>query len=202
MIADGTWRVAGRGVGGLVEPDGRPGHGQLRHRGAFCAASWRAIRLFAVMTGDGSLPAAADAAGDRSAVGLWRSVQRARRRTVAACRWNGSADALPLEYGVPVPSAQVKSACLLCGLNARGAHPDRGAGSRRATTARTCSAISAPRFTSSRQGGGASSTLHGQPELRAAGRGGAGRSVLGCLPLVAAALVVPGLAADHREASG
>ena len=33
---------------------------------------------------------------------------------------DGAKDALPLEYRVPVPSAQVKSAYLLCGLNAPG----------------------------------------------------------------------------------
>ena len=32
--ADGTWRVAGRGIGGLIGAGGRAGHGQLRHRGA------------------------------------------------------------------------------------------------------------------------------------------------------------------------
>ena len=32
----------------------------------------------------------------------------------------GARDALPLDYRVPVPSAQVKSAVLLCGLNAPG----------------------------------------------------------------------------------
>ena len=31
----------------------------------------------------------------------------------------GAADPLPLDYRVPVPSAQVKSACLLAGLCAR-----------------------------------------------------------------------------------
>ena len=76
-------------------------------------------RLFAVMTGDASLrqrpmrrvidPLTACGArfGSREGGRLPLAVQ-------------GPAEALPLDYRVPVPSAQVKSAVLLCGLNAPG----------------------------------------------------------------------------------
>ena len=76
--------------------------------------------IFAVMTGDASLrrrpmrrvtqPLAA--CGARFA---------AREGGALPLAVEGAREALPLDYRVPVPSAQVKSAVLLCGLNARGA---------------------------------------------------------------------------------
>jgi 3-phosphoshikimate 1-carboxyvinyltransferase len=104
----------------------------------------------------------------------------------------GAANALPLEYRVPVPSAQVKSAVLLAGLNARGItrveEPE-------ATRDHTENMLR--HFGASVQvelaGAGRIITLHGQPELRAADVAVPGDPSSAAFPL-AAALLVPGSA--------
>ena len=139
----GAWRVAGRGVGGLVEPPDVIDMGNSGTGARLLAGMLASHPLFAVLTGDACLrqrpmrrvidPLAACGA---------RFVARAGGRLPLAIE--GARDPLPLDYRVPVPSAQVKSALLLCGLNAPGTtrieEPEPPA-----TTARTCCAISAPR---------------------------------------------------------
>ena len=141
----GAWRVAGRGVGGLVEPADVLDMGN----------SGTAARLLAGHPGQPPVllrddrrcqPARpADAARDRAAgrPAARASPPRAGGRLPLAIE--GARDPLPLEYRVPVPSAQVKSALLLCGLNAPGHDPRSRNPRPPATTARTCCAISAPR---------------------------------------------------------
>jgi 3-phosphoshikimate 1-carboxyvinyltransferase len=122
--------------------------------------------LFAVMTGDASLRQRPmrRVVDPLTACGARFSAREGGRLPLAV---QGPKDALPLEYRVPVPSAQVKSACLLCGLNARGI---------------TC--IEEPEATRDHSenmlrhfgaqvqvepaGRGRIITLHGQPELRGA----------------------------------
>ena len=97
----------------------RAGHGQFRHRGA--AAHRRAGQPSVFFRAHRRCQPAppADAARHRSARCLWRAVCRARG-WVAAARHRGRARPLPLDHRLAVPSAQVKSALLLCGLNAPG----------------------------------------------------------------------------------
>jgi 3-phosphoshikimate 1-carboxyvinyltransferase len=117
--ADGTWCVAGRGIGGLVEPAdvldmGNAGTGARLLTGIIAGSG-----IFAVLTGDGSLrkrpmrrvtdPLAASGA---------QFFSRGGGRLPMAIV--GAADPLALDYTLPVPSAQVKSAVLLCGLSAPG----------------------------------------------------------------------------------
>jgi len=113
------WLVAGRGIGGLVAPDDVLDMGNSGTAARLLCGILASHDLFAVMTGDASLrnrpmkrviePLRACGAvftarpGDR----LPLSIQGAR-------------DALPISYTLPVASAQVKSAVLLAGLNARG----------------------------------------------------------------------------------
>jgi 3-phosphoshikimate 1-carboxyvinyltransferase len=102
----------------------------------------------------------------------------------------GPVEALPLDYRVPVPSAQVKSAVLLCGLNAPGitrveepeATRDHSENMLRhfGATVRVESA-----------GAGRVIELAGQPELRAADVVVPGDPSSAAFP-VAAALLVPG----------
>ena len=117
--APGRWRVAGRGIGGLVEPDGVLDMGNSGTAARLLCGILASHDLFAVMTGDASLrrrpmrrvtePLAACGA---------RFQSRAGGRLPLAIQ--GARDALPLEYTLPVASAQVKSALLLAGLNAPG----------------------------------------------------------------------------------
>ena len=75
--------------------------------------------IFAVMTGDASLRKRPmkRVTDPLSATGA-RFATRAGGRLPLAVE--GAAEPLPLDYAVPVASAQVKSACLLAGLCARG----------------------------------------------------------------------------------
>ncbi|WP_431272415.1 3-phosphoshikimate 1-carboxyvinyltransferase [Dankookia sp. P2] len=115
----GAWRVAGRGVGGLVEPADVLDMGNSGTAARLLCGLLAGHPIFAVMTGDASLrkrpmkrvtePLSATGAS------FWT---RDGGRLPLAVR--GAAEALPLDYTLPVASAQVKSACLLAGLCARG----------------------------------------------------------------------------------
>ncbi len=117
--ANGTWRVSGRGVGGLVEPDDVLDMGNSGTAARLLCGILASHPLFAVMTGDGSLRRRPmrRVIDPLSACGARFSAREGGRLPLAV---QGPVEALPLEYRVPVPSAQVKSACLLCGLNAPG----------------------------------------------------------------------------------
>ncbi|HEY1933818.1 MAG TPA: 3-phosphoshikimate 1-carboxyvinyltransferase [Acetobacteraceae bacterium] len=115
----GTWRVAGRGVGGLVEPDDILDMGNSGTAARLLCGILASHPLFAVMTGDASLRRRPmrRVTEPLTACGA-RFVTREGGRLPLAVQ--GARDARPLAYRVPVPSAQVKSACLLAGLNAPG----------------------------------------------------------------------------------
>ncbi len=116
---DGLWRVYGVGVGGLREPDHVLEMGNSGTSTRLLMGLIGGHDISATFTGDASL------------------VKRPMRRIVAPlemmgatflCRSGdrlpltvkGAQDALPIEYKLPVASAQVKSAIMLAGLNARG----------------------------------------------------------------------------------
>lgn len=118
-LGPGHWQVAGRGVGGLVEPADVLDMGNSGTAARLLTGLLAGHPIFAVLTGDASLrrrpmrrvtdPLAATGAQ------FW---SREGGRMPLAVR--GVADPLPLDYRLPVASAQVKSACLLAGLCARG----------------------------------------------------------------------------------
>jgi 3-phosphoshikimate 1-carboxyvinyltransferase len=117
--ADGTWRVAGRGIGGLLEPADVLEMGNSGTAARLLCGILASHRLFAVMTGDASLRQRPmrRVIDPLSACGARFSSREGGRLPLAV---QGPTEALPLDYRVPVPSAQVKSAVLLCGLNAPG----------------------------------------------------------------------------------
>ncbi len=116
---EGTWRVHGVGVGGFAEPDqvidcGNSGTGVRLIMGAMATSP-----ITATFTGDASLnkrPMArvTDPLALFGAQAVGRSGGRLPMTIV------GASDPIPVNYDVPVPSAQVKSAVLLAGLNAPG----------------------------------------------------------------------------------
>ncbi|WP_340116968.1 3-phosphoshikimate 1-carboxyvinyltransferase [Pelagibius sp. 7325] len=117
--AKGCWRVWGRGIGALAEPDdvldmGNSGTGARLLLGILASHP-----LTAVLTGDASLrrrPMArvTEPLSTSGAVFIAREGGRLPLTVI------GARDPLPLDYRLPVPSAQVKSAVLLAGLNAPG----------------------------------------------------------------------------------
>jgi 3-phosphoshikimate 1-carboxyvinyltransferase len=116
---DGTWRVAGRGIGGLLEPADVLDMGNSGTAARLLCGILASHRLFAVMTGDASLRQRPmrRVIDPLTTCGARFSSREGGRLPLAV---QGPTEALPLDYRVPVPSAQVKSAVLLCGLNAPG----------------------------------------------------------------------------------
>jgi 3-phosphoshikimate 1-carboxyvinyltransferase len=102
----------------------------------------------------------------------------------------GAADPLPVRYTLPVPSAQVKSAVLLAGLNAPGETVVIEAEATRDHTERMLAGFGAEIATEVTMRGRVI-TLVGRPELRPADHRRPARSVLGRLP-VCAALITEG----------
>ncbi len=185
----GAWRVAGRGVGGLVEPADVLDMGNSGTAARLLAGILASHPFFSVMTGDASLRSRPmRRVTDPLAACGARFHSRAGGRLPLAVQ--GAADALPLEYRVPVPSAQVKSALLLCGLNAPGftrieeieATRDHSENMLRHFGAEV--AVEA-------DGAARIITLAGQPHLRAADVAVPGDPSSAAFPLVAA-LLVPG----------
>ncbi|HEY4249606.1 MAG TPA: 3-phosphoshikimate 1-carboxyvinyltransferase [Roseomonas sp.] len=118
-LAPGEWRVAGRGIGGLAEPAEVLDMGNSGTAARLLCGLLAGHPVFAVMTGDASLrrrpmrrvtdPLAATGA-----------CFRMREGGLLPLAVQGAADPLPLDYTLPVASAQIKSACLLAGLAAPG----------------------------------------------------------------------------------
>jgi 3-phosphoshikimate 1-carboxyvinyltransferase len=115
----GNWSVFGVGVGGFAEPDqvidcGNSGTGVRLIMGAMATSP-----ITATFTGDASLNGRPMARiTDPLALFGTQSVGREGGRLPMTIV--GAADPVPVQYTVPVPSAQVKSAVLLAGLNAPG----------------------------------------------------------------------------------
>jgi 3-phosphoshikimate 1-carboxyvinyltransferase len=117
--AEGSWHVWGRGIGALDEPGdvldmGNSGTGARLLLGILASHP-----LTAVLTGDASLRRRpmARVTEPLSACGAVFIAREGGRLPLTVI---GARDPLPLDYRLPVPSAQVKSAVLLAGLNAPG----------------------------------------------------------------------------------
>jgi 3-phosphoshikimate 1-carboxyvinyltransferase len=187
---DGAWTVTGVGVGGFAEPDdvldfGNSGTGARLMLGALASTP-----LTAVFTGDASLR--------RRPMGrVARPLERMGARVIARegdrlpLTLVGAADPLPIAYTLPVPSAQVKSAVLLAGLNAPGETTVIEPLATRDHTERMLRHFGATVITSSTAGGGRQIRLRGEVELKGADLVVPGDPSSAAFPMVAA-LVLPG----------
>jgi 3-phosphoshikimate 1-carboxyvinyltransferase len=121
--SDGIWRVRGRGIGGLVEPAdiidlGNSGTGARLLMGVLATAPFTSF-----MTGDASLrrrPMGRVTAPLALMGARFLGRGAADGKTLLPLALTGTADPVPITYRLPVPSAQVKSAVLLAGLNTPG----------------------------------------------------------------------------------
>ena len=186
---DGTWRVAGRGVGGLTEPADVLDMGNSGTAARLLCGILATHPLFAVVTGDASLRGRPmrRVTEPLAATGARFTTRQGGRLPLAV---EGAADALPLTYRVPVPSAQVKSAILLAGLNARGTTTVDEPEATRDHSENMLRHFGAT-VTVETAGAGRLITLRGQPELRAADVVVPGDPSSAAFPM-AAALLVPG----------
>lgn len=119
QLGQGHWTVDGVGVGGFAEPAdiidcGNSGTGVRLIMGAMATSP-----VTATFTGDASLrKRPMGRVTDPLALFGTRAVGRAGGRLPMTLV--GAAEPVPVRYTVPMPSAQVKSAVLLAGLNAPG----------------------------------------------------------------------------------
>lgn len=160
----GRWSVRGVGVGGFGEPDGvidcgNSGTGVRLIMGAMATSP-----IVATFTGDASLNGRPMArVTDPLALFGCQSVGRSGGRLPMTLV--GAKDPVPVRYVVPVPSAQVKSAVLLAGLNAPGKTVVIEAEATRDHTERMLAGFGAE-ITVEETTEGRVITLTGQPELR------------------------------------
>ena len=161
---DGLWRVQGVGVGGLCEP---PATIDMGNAGT-------GVRLLMGMVA--SHPISCQFTGDESLNGrpMGRIAEPLRRmgaRIIArdGCRLPltviGARSPLPMVYRSPLPSAQVKSAVLLAGLNTPGETTVIEAAPTRDHSEHMLRHFGAELRVAEADGGGAAITLTGQPEL-------------------------------------
>jgi 3-phosphoshikimate 1-carboxyvinyltransferase len=113
------WEVLGRGVGGLAQPEGPLDFGNsgtgVRLMLGLIAGNDILVRL----VGDASLSRRPMGRVLDPLVRMGIEVEDGARNLPLSLR--GTSDLLPIEYQLPVASAQIKSAILLAGLHATGA---------------------------------------------------------------------------------
>ena len=115
----GEWSVHGVGVGGFAEPEnvidcGNSGTGVRLIMGSMATSP-----ITATFTGDASLNGR-PMGRVTDPLALFGTQAVGRKQGRLPMTLVGAADPVPVRYVVPVPSAQVKSAVLLAGLNAPG----------------------------------------------------------------------------------
>ncbi|HEY9040197.1 MAG TPA: 3-phosphoshikimate 1-carboxyvinyltransferase [Roseovarius sp.] len=162
-LGGGAWSVHGVGVGGFAEPDsvidcGNSGTGVRLIMGAMATSP-----IAVTFTGDASLNKRPMArVTDPLALFGAQAVGRAGGRLPMTIV--GAADPVPVRYTVPMPSAQVKSAVLLAGLNAPGQTVVIEREATRDHTERMLAGFGA-KITTEDTDEGRVITLTGQPEL-------------------------------------
>ena len=186
---DGRWSVDGIGVGGLAEPQDVLDLGNSGTAARLLLGVLATHPITAFVTGDASLRRRpmGRVVEPLSRFGA-RFVSREGGRLPLAV--SGAADPIPIVYRLPVPSAQVKSAVLLAGLNTPGATTVIERQPTRDHTERMLRHFGAAVSTEPEEGG-LRVTVEGFPEMTAAPIIVPGDPSSAAFPLVAA-LIVPG----------
>ena len=116
---DGSWHVTGCGVGGFAQPEGTIDFGNSGTGVRLAAGLVATTPIRVIFTGDESLSRRPMGRIVEPLTRFGARIDTAPGGTLPM-RIIGAADPVPVEYALPVPSAQVKSAVLLAGLNAPG----------------------------------------------------------------------------------
>jgi len=183
----GVWRVSGVGIGGLAEPDDVLDMGNSGTAARLLAGVLASHPIVSVLTGDASLRRRpmARVIEPLGACGAAFTCRAGGKLPMAI---RGPVHAMPLAYRLPVASAQVKSAVLLAGLNARGLTRVEEPVATRDHTENMLRHFGAEVVVEP-DGAGRVITLAGQPELTAADIVVPGDPSSAAFPLVAALLV-------------
>ena len=187
---DGHWLVDGVGLGGLAEPDDVLDLGNSGTSARLLLGILATHEFTAFVTGDASLRRRpmGRVIDPLSRFGALFHSREGGRLPLAV---TGTASPLPIVYRLPVPSAQVKSAVLLAGLNAPGETSVIETQPSRDHTERMLGHFGARVVVEPEPAGGRRVTVEGQPELTAAPIIVPGDPSSAAFPLVAA-LIVPG----------
>lgn len=162
----GTWRVRGFGVGGGREPDDVLDLGNSGTSARLLSGILASHRFKSFMTGDASLRRRPmqRVIEPLSRMGARFEAREGGRMPLAII---GTDEMVPIEYRLPVASAQVKSAILLAGLNTAGETTVIEPEATRDHTERMLRHFGAEVRVSAAEGGGKRITVVGWPELRA-----------------------------------
>lgn len=162
--ASGVWAIDGVGVGGFREPAGVIDMGNSGTAARLLMGAVASHDFTTFFTGDASLckRPMARVTAPLQKMGA-RFTSRAGGRLPLAV--TGAADPMPVEYELPVASAQVKSAILLAGLNTPGLTTVIEPEPTRDHTERMLRQFGAEVTVRPRAEGGNVITLRGQPEL-------------------------------------
>ena len=186
----GIWHVHGLGVGGLVEPRQVLDMGNSGTAARLLMGLVAGHGMTAFFTGDASLcrRPMGRVKEPLERIGARMLAREGARMPLALV---GASDPLPIEYRVPVPSAQVKSAVLLAGLSAPGTTIVIEPQPTRDHSERMLRAFGAAVEVSERADGARAIALTGQPELAGQRLSVPADISSAAFPLVAA-LAVPG----------
>jgi len=189
-IGERRWRVDGVGIGGLGEPADMLDIGNSGTAARLLLGILATHDFTAFVTGDGSVRTRPmnRVTDPLSRFGARFVTREGGRLPIAV---TGARDPVPQTYRLPVPSAQVKSAVLLAGLNTPGETRVIEPEITRDHTERMLGHFGATVRTEPHEGGGKLITVVGQPELRAAPIAVPGDPSSAAFPIVAA-LLVPG----------
>ncbi|MBL8907784.1 MAG: 3-phosphoshikimate 1-carboxyvinyltransferase [Rhizobiales bacterium] len=189
--ADGAWHVRGVGVAGLTSPEAPLDFGNAGTGVRLCLGLMASTPLTARCIGDASL--------SRRPMGrVIEPLEKIGARFEASegnrlpLTIHGAKDAVPITYTLPVPSAQVKSAVLLAGLNTPGHTTVIEPVPTRDHTERMLKAFGA-RISSEDRADGRHISVEGQHELKGQELTIPGDPSSAAFPLVAA-LITPGSA--------
>ncbi len=185
---DGTWTVDGVGLGGLAEPDDVLNMGNSGTSARLILGILAGHPITCFLTGDGSLRKrpmgrVIDPLGRMGATFTSRDGGRLPLAVT------GAEEVMPIDYELPMASAQVKSAILLAGLNARGQTTVIENKPTRDHTERMLTHFGGKITVEPLDNGGNRITVVGQPELTAADLVVPADPSSAAFPAVAAALV-------------
>ena len=166
-LGEGRWRVDGVGIGGLAEPADVLDVGNSGTAARLLLGLLATHPFTSFVTGDASLRTRPmrRVTDPLSRFGARFASREGGRLPLAV---SGTANPVPIEYTLPVPSAQVKSAVLLAGLNTPGETTVVEPEMTRDHTERMLGHFGATVRVAPAEGGGKRITLVGQPELAAA----------------------------------
>jgi 3-phosphoshikimate 1-carboxyvinyltransferase len=187
---DGRWAVDGIGVGALAEPANVLDLGNSGTAARLLLGLLATHPITAFVTGDASLRRRpmGRVIEPLSRFGTRFLTREGARLPLAV---SGADNPVPIEYRLPVASAQVKSAVLLAGLNTAGSTTVVEPQPTRDHTERMLRHFGAEVSISPAEGGGRRITVTGFPELAAAPIIVPGDPSSAAFPLIAA-LIVPG----------